>query len=244
MLNFYLFYLEDLLLLLIFLVSIEIILRIKTLKANYNVLSLKVWYSFIEFFAFLILVLSSLFLFSGVRLMKASGVSMEPTLDTKSVLITNVYSYGVRFPFLDWFGLPSAPKKGDVVTLQAEIEGRPENLTKRVVASEGDFVEYKNGFLYVNEIPVLLNGKKIGIKYSDNVPMEEFRINENSHKVLVFKNDSLNFKVRIPMGMVFVMGDNWGLSYDSRQFGSVPIENIRGKVLFDWSWVSGWKRTI
>ena len=38
-------------------------------------------------------------------------------------------------------------------------------------------------------------------------------------------------KIQVPKGHVFVVGDNSSVSYDSRTWGFLPIDNITGRVI-------------
>jgi signal peptidase I len=43
-----------------------------------------------------------------------------------------------------------------------------------------------------------------------------------------------NGEVTVPEGMLFAMGDNRDNSSDGREWGFVPMANIKGKAMFVW----------
>jgi signal peptidase I len=88
------------------------------------------------------------------------------------------------------------------------IGGETENLIKRVVGVPGDRIRMQNGVLFVNQ-----------------KQQKEPYLNADSPSSGSFG------PVVVPEGHVFVMGDNRGNSADSRVFGPVPLENLRGKAI-------------
>ena len=101
-----------------------------------------------------------------------------------------------------------SPQKGDIVIVDSKSKDLDIDIIKRVVATAGDTVEIKKGQLIIND-------KKVKEDYIDET------MNKDMHKMTVKKNT------------VFIMGDNRNHSIDSRVFGSIPVQDIMGKVIFD-----------
>ena len=84
-----------------------------------------------------------------------------------------------------------------------------EEFVKRIVAVAGDTVNIQNGKVYVNGKEQVLDGP-VGNTYvmDDSVP-NPYKVGDNQ---------------------VFVLGDNRFNSEDSRSFGAVSIDDLRGRL--------------
>jgi len=105
-----------------------------------------------------------------------------------------------------------SPKRGDVVVfktppLAATRCGEGGTFVKRLIGLPGETLEEKNGFVYID-------GKKLNEPYI-----------QKGHR------DSRDYgPLVIPKGNYFMMGDNRAQSCDSREWGTVPRQNLIGKV--------------
>jgi len=120
---------------------------------------------------------------------------------------------------------PSAtnPVRGSLIVF-IYPEDPTKDFIRRVVAVGGDTVEMRDKILYVNKIP---SG-------------DEYAVHLEKDIVPATQNPRDNFPPKlVPEGAFFTLGDNRDRSYDSRFWGFVPKQNVRGtvKVIY-WSWDS------
>jgi signal peptidase I len=183
----------------------------------------------------------------GVRTFVASthrvtGLSMLPGLNGGDRLLVNRMAYGLRLPFSEHRLGAKVPKRGDIVVLRAgeNAGGAPAgSLVKRVIGLPGDRIAIHNGEITINDwrIPYCDAGPFVHVSKSSTVQGRlsvEFLDNQTFLTVRNFGERGL-VDYTVQRGEVFVVGDDRGLSNDSRVWnggrgGGVRLENIEGKV--------------
>lgn len=138
------------------------------------------------------------------RIVTVTGQSMEPNYTEGEKLIVTNLGHPIE--------------QGTVVVITNVLS---EPIIKRVIATEGQTVDidYTTGVVYVDGVAVdeTRFGLQNGITFSPHDPYEP-----------------LVFPQRVPEGCVFVLGDNRGVSRDSRyaEVGMVDTRHILGGAVF------------
>jgi signal peptidase I len=160
--------------------------------------------------------------------------------------------YGPHLPFTNSH-LPSIsePKRGEVIVFvspyQADEAARGDDptptLVKRMVGMPGDTLFMRQGLLYVNGVPQRQGfGATAGPSASSSQPNETSELFAWQHRIELKQSrfgaapaqpthDNWG-PLLIPAGNYFMMGDNRYESKDSRYWGIVPRENVRGRPIF------------
>jgi len=186
-----------------------------------------------------------------VEAFKIPSGSMMPTLEVGDRIFVNKMAYraevpwsllGVRLPYggttlRRW----DSPGRGDIVVFRHP--GEPDvDYIKRVVAVEGDRLEVRGGVLSVNGKPV--PRRKIGLfPHKDQtcreVVGELYEEVQDGRPRSVLQGagpDRLGWygPITVRAGHVFAMGDSRDNSRDSRVWGQLPVDLIKGRAMVTW----------
>jgi signal peptidase I len=140
------------------------------------------------------------------------SASMEPTLHCarpssgcRARFSDRVLAFPIVYRFRD-------PHRGDLVVFRtppaAAAQCRGGTFVKRIIGLPGEIVSERDGY-------VLVDGKRLDEPY---VPA-------------AWRDHRTQTWPRVPRRAYFMMGDNRRSSCDSRDWGPVPRENLKGPVL-------------
>lgn len=157
-----------------------------------------------------------------VQAFKIPSGSMEPTLEIGDHILVNKFTYGINLPVTNTPLISlGEPERGDIIVFEYPVEP-DKDFIKRVIGIPGDVVEIRDKKVFVNGEP-LVQGYT---KYTED------------HVIPGGVNERDNFgPVTVPENQYFVLGDNRDNSYDSRFWGFVEEEAVKGEAfIIYWSW--------
>ncbi len=196
---------------------------------------------------------------------KIPSGSMKPTLLVGDFILVNKYTYGIRIPVINKKVIDINPvARGDVVVFRYPADPSVDYI-KRVVGLPGDKVEYRNKRITVNgeTVPAQNSGsytdaelnflklptyaEKLGTHTHQFMivpgqpPVELSQVRQFAHRENCEYNDD-GFSCTVPPGEYFMMGDNRDQSSDSRYWGFVPDDHIKGRAFLVWMNFGDFKR--
>ena len=164
-----------------------------------------------------------------VQAFKIPSESMKPTLLIGDQLLVNKFIYGIKAPFFRKTLIPTGrPKRGDVIVFIYPVD-KSKDFIKRVIGLPGEKIEVIEREIYIYEKRYYdKHGYYTGKGREMGNPEGKMRFGP----------------FHVPDDHYFVMGDNRNHSYDSRFWGFVPSDSIKGKAfIIYWSWPH-WKRFL
>lgn len=157
-----------------------------------------------------------------VQAFKIPSGSMIPTLLVGDHILVNKFIYGTKIPFttkrLFTF---KKPGRNDVIVFVCPADPDKDYI-KRVIGVGGDRISVTDKKVYINGEP---------FEDSHGVHSDNIIIPRGGQP-----RDNME-PVTVPEDSYFMMGDNRDSSYDSRFWGTVKLNAVKGKAFFIyWSW--------
>ena len=196
---------------------------------------------------------------------KIPSGSMKPTLLVGDFILVNKYTYGIRIPVINKKVIEVNPlARGDVVVFRYPADPSVDYI-KRVVGLPGDKVVYRGKRLTINDEAVAVQGagfytdaelnylrlpsftEKLGAHNHQMMivpaqpPVDLAQVRQFAHRENCEYNDD-GFSCTVPAGHYFMMGDNRDQSSDSRYWGFVPDDHIKGRAFLVWMNFGDFKR--
>jgi len=178
-----------------------------------------------------------------VQAYRIPSESMEPTLLVGDHLLINKFVFGAGAGLWGPLVPQRDVRRGDLVTFRG-LENPSHELLKRCVAVGDDQVRIEAKQLYIDGQPVDETAYAV---HSDS---RTFQRSDFLHET-VWRRDSFGPE-RVPGNGLFCLGDNRDISRDSRTFGPVGRNLVRGRPLIVyWSrnrdegrWSTRWQRAF
>lgn len=204
----------------------------------------KLWEGFKSIAATLaIFLLLRTFLIEAYRI--PSG-SMIPSMLIGDWLFVNKLRYGPHVPFTD-YNLPgyAEPQRGEVVVFKSPLQvDQPWDPTptvvKRIIGMPGDTIYSRGGVVHIDGVPQRQgyaaataagapgNETHPLFAWQSRIALADSRFGPAPERPTLDDWGPL----LIPEGHFWMMGDNRYNSKDSRYWGIVPRQNVRGRPLF------------
>jgi len=157
-----------------------------------------------------------------IQAFRIPSASMQDTLLIGDFLFVNKFEYGPKIPFTH-IRLPGlrAPRRGDVIVFQFP-QDPTKDFIKRCVATGGETLEVRNKQVYIDGKPLR---ESYAIHSDPSVRPAGYDYRDNFGPVTVARRQ------------MFMMGGNRDNSNDSRYWGQLEMDLVKGRAMFIyWSW--------
>ena len=157
-----------------------------------------------------------------IQAFRIPSESMRDTLLVGDFLFVNKFEYGPKIPFTH-IRLPGlrSPRHGDVIVFQYP-QDPSKDFIKRCIATGNQTIEVRNKQVY-------LDGRAIREPYAIHT--------DPSTRPAGYDERDFFGPITVKPNELFMMGDNRDNSNDSRYWGTLDMDLVKGRAMFlYWSW--------